>query len=147
MTKVIPSSNSALTVFYDGSCPLCSAEVDIYKNADSNNLLNLIDVSTHTFSGDAQITQQAAMKRFHVRLADGLQVSGAHAFIEIWRIIPSWRWLSYISKLPGAVLILELLYRTFLHARPLMVYLFKGIQGPASNPQETYKPASKKLSE
>jgi predicted DCC family thiol-disulfide oxidoreductase YuxK len=147
MTDLQQSSHSPLTVFYDGSCPLCTAEIGIYKDADTNDLLNMIDVSSHTFSGDDQITQQAAMARFHVRLEDGQQLSGARAFIEVWRVIPSWRWLAGFSKIPGAVSVLEFFYRAFLHARPLMVYLFKGIQSPVIDPPKTSKLARAKRAE
>ena len=147
MTDLKQSSHSPLTVFYDGSCPLCTAEIGIYKGADTNNSLNMIDVSSHTFSGDDQITQQAAMARFHVRSADGQLVSGARAFIEVWRVIPSWCWLASLSKIPGAVSVLEFFYRAFLHAHPLMVYLFKGIQSPVNGPPKTSKPTRAKRTE
>ena len=117
-----------VTVFYDGFCPLGLVEIGHYKRVDSNDALTLVDVSSDKFSGDALFTQQAAMTRFHVRLADGRQLSGARGFVEVWRVIPSWRWLAKCSKIPGVVPVFEILYRVFVRVRPLMVLIFKTIR-------------------
>ncbi|UWQ93920.1 DUF393 domain-containing protein (plasmid) [Rhodobacteraceae bacterium M382] len=110
-----------ITVFYDGSCPLCASEICYYKRADTDHVLNLVDVSSKRFSGDDSVTRSDAMARFHVRLADGRQMSGARAFVELWRAIPGWRWLARLASLPGVVPLLEGLYRLFLRMRPLIV--------------------------
>lgn len=136
MTEPNRNTPSEVTVFYDGSCPLCLAEVGQYKRADSNDALSLVDVSSDDFVGDTQITQQAAMARFHVRLADGRQVSGAHGFVEVWRVIPSWSGLAKLASIPGVLPLLELFYRFFLGARPLMVRIFKGIRRTMGKDQE-----------
>lgn len=128
MTDLNQNTPPKVRVFYDGSCPLCLVEIGHYKRADSNGALRLIDVSSDDFIGDAQITQQAAMARFHVRLADDRQLSGAHGFVEVWKVIPSWIWLAKLANIPGVLPVLELFYTFFLLARPLMVRIFKGIR-------------------
>lgn len=128
LTYLTEAPAAEVTVFYDGSCPLCAAEMGYYKRADLTGALKLVDVSSDAFSGDARITQQAAMARFHVRLADGQQVSGARGFIEVWRVIPMWSWLAKCAKVPGVVLVLEVAYRIFLRVRPLTVFIFKRIR-------------------
>lgn len=114
------------TLFYDGSCPLCASEIGYYQRADRDQALDFIDVSSEHFSGDDRINRTDAMARFHVRLSDGLQLSGARAFVEVWRVIPGWRWLARLARLPGAVLVLEACYRFFLKLRPLIVRAFSG---------------------
>jgi predicted DCC family thiol-disulfide oxidoreductase YuxK len=128
LTDLNQNTPPKVRVFYDGSCPLCLVEIGHYKRADSNGALRLIDVSSDDFIGDAQITQQAAMARFHVRLADDRQLSGAHGFVEVWKVIPSWIWLAKLANIPGVLPVLELFYTFFLLARPLMVRIFKGIR-------------------
>lgn len=109
-----------LTVFYDGSCPLCASEIDLYNRADCHQALCFVDVSSESFQGDAQITQAQALARFHVRLPDGRQLSGARGFIEVWRVLPSWSWMTKLAEWPGVASVLELLYRLFLPLRPLI---------------------------
>jgi len=126
-TGSMSGNRQNLTIFYDGSCPLCTAEIRHYKQADTNGALNCVDVSSAKFKGDARITQQAAMERFHVRLVDGQQFSGARGFVEVWRTIPSWQWLAKISDLPSVLPVLELIYSFSLRMRPLAVCWFKSI--------------------
>jgi predicted DCC family thiol-disulfide oxidoreductase YuxK len=119
---------SKLTLFYDGSCPLCVSEIGYYKRSDREKALEFIDVSSERFSGDGRINRTEAMARFHVRLADGRQVSGAQAFVEVWRLVPGWRWLARLAGLPGAVRVLEVFYSLFLRARPVIVSGFTKMQ-------------------
>jgi predicted DCC family thiol-disulfide oxidoreductase YuxK len=116
---------ASLSVFYDGSCPLCAAEIGIYQDADPGDALHCIDVSSPSFVGDTHITRQDAMQRFHVRTADGRQMSGARAFVALWLALPSWRWIGRISNNAVVLFLLERFYRLFLHGRPLVVTLFR----------------------
>ncbi|MDP2520096.1 thiol-disulfide oxidoreductase DCC family protein [Shimia thalassica] len=120
-TSATKASPDGVTIYYDGSCPLCTAEIDYYKRADTEQKLSLVDVSSERFQGDEQLSRADAMARFHIRMSDGRQVSGARAFVEVWRALPSWRWLARLSRIPGVVQIQEVAYRGFLHLRPLVV--------------------------
>ena len=70
------------------------------------------------------VTQERAMKRFHVRSSDGRVLSGAAAFVEIWTGLPGWRWAARVASLPGALAALEWGYRSFLPVRPFISRLF-----------------------
>ena len=105
-----------------------------YKRIDIDHVLDLVDVFSERFSGDDRIIRSEAMARLHVRLADGRQVSGARAFVELWRGIPGWRWLARLASLPGAVPVLELVYRLFLRIRPLIVQGFSRYQRVLGKP-------------
>lgn len=124
MSAVPEDKPKALTVLFDGSCPLCVAEIASYKRADSNDALTLIDVSDAGFTGAGSISRSDAMARFHVRLPDGQLASGAQGFVEVWRVLPAWRWLARIDRIPGGIAALEMLYRGFLRIRPLYVRAF-----------------------
>lgn len=68
------------------------------------------------------------MARFHVIAPDGQVLSGAAAFIEVWRGLPGWRWLARPADLPGVEPVLEVTYRAFLKVRPAMVRLFVAVK-------------------
>ena len=103
-------------VFFDGSCPLCRAEIGLYRTSGSD--ARFTDISDDQTAPPDEISQAEAMKRFHVRRADGKLVSGAAAFAELWKATPGWRWLGHIAALPPFVWIGEGLYRLFLFVRP-----------------------------
>lgn len=113
------------TVYFDGSCPLCLAEIGYYRGKDRSGSLCLVDISTAGAVTPAGITQEEAMKRFHVRAADGRLLSGAAAFVEIWTRLPRWRWAARAASLPGALAVLEVGYRMFLPIRPFISRLFR----------------------
>ncbi|MGJ4926131.1 thiol-disulfide oxidoreductase DCC family protein [Bradyrhizobium sp. HKCCYLS2038] len=108
------------TVYFDGSCPLCRAEIGYYGRTDEAGALCFIDVSRAGAEVPDGLTQREAMQRFHVRAGDGRLLSGAAAFVEVWRRLPRWRWAARLASLPGALAALELGYRLFLPVRPLI---------------------------
>ncbi|MCC5996381.1 MAG: DUF393 domain-containing protein [Oceanicaulis sp.] len=105
----------ACEVYFDGDCPLCRAEIGLYQRQGAQ--ARFTDVSTGA-GAPPEISQDAALKRFHVRRADGVLVSGAAAFAELWKATPGWRWLGHVAALPPFVWIGEGLYRAFLVIRP-----------------------------
>lgn len=107
-------------VYFDGSCPLCTAEIGHYASRQHGNKLAFVDVSQTDADLGPDLTADHAIRRFHVRLPDGRVLSGARAFIAIWRTLPGWRWLARVARIPGVTQILELAYRLFLPIRPLM---------------------------
>ncbi len=120
------------TVYFDGSCPLCSAEIDYYRHKDRSGALCFIDVSKTDAPLPAGLTQSALMKRFHVRAGNGQLVSGAAAFVEVWARLPRWRWAARAAALPGAMALLEFGYSLFLPVRPYISQVFRKIQKPGS---------------
>lgn len=112
------------TVYFDGSCPLCRAEIGYYRRKDSLGALSFIDVSKPDAAVPVDLTQSRAMERFHVRAGNGELLSGAAAFVELWARLPRWRWAARAAAIPGVLSVLELSYRLFLRARPRLVWLF-----------------------
>ncbi|MGJ5177191.1 thiol-disulfide oxidoreductase DCC family protein [Bradyrhizobium oligotrophicum] len=108
------------TVYYDGSCPLCRAEIGYYGRTDQSGALCFVDVSKAGAEAPEGLSPRQAMARFHVRASDGRLLSGAAAFVEVWRRLPRWRWAARVASLPGALALLELGYRLFLPVRPFL---------------------------
>jgi predicted DCC family thiol-disulfide oxidoreductase YuxK len=120
----VTSELAKSTVYFDGSCPLCQAEIGYYRRKDQAGALCFVDVSEVGAATPAGISRQRAMERFHVRTGDGRVVCGAAAFIEVWARLPGWRWAARAASLPGASAALALGYRIFLPLRPFISRLF-----------------------
>ncbi|WP_426147863.1 demethoxyubiquinone hydroxylase family protein [Polaromonas sp. DSR2-3-2] len=107
----------SLTVLFDGACPLCRREVGVYQALEPAQPVAWLDVS----EASAALTPEDRARylaRFHVRRQDGSLLSGAAAFVALWRVMPGWRWLARFAMLPGVTPVLEQLYRGFLRVRP-----------------------------
>ena len=122
------SEASPSTVYFDGSCALCRAEIGHYRGQDQAGALCFVDVSDPDAAVPAGLTQRAAMDRFHVLAANGELVSGAAAFVEVWSRLPRWRWAARIAAWPGVMAVLERGYRLFLPVRPMISRGFGWLQ-------------------
>ena len=120
MESKLPKS----TVYFDGSCSLCRAEIGYYRREDQDSALCFVDISDTGAIPPEGITQERAMKRFHVQASDGRVLSGAAAFVEVWTRLPRWRWAASAASLPGALIALEWGYRFFLPVRPFISRFF-----------------------
>lgn len=108
------------TVYFDGSCPLCSAEIKHYASQDGGDQLRFVDVSAKDADLGMGLACGDAMRRFHVRLPDGTLLSGARAFVAVWAFLPGWAWAARLTKTPGVIPVLEVAYRAFLPIRPAL---------------------------
>ena len=95
------TTTPGLTVLYDGACPLCRREIALYRGVRGDVPLCFADVSDETVGLPPSLTRDTALARFHVRRADGQIVSGAQAFLALWSVLPGWRWLARIGRIPG----------------------------------------------
>jgi predicted DCC family thiol-disulfide oxidoreductase YuxK len=107
------------TIYFDGSCPLCRREIGYYKESRGKDRLAFVDVAGQ---GDSKVApdleRTAAMKRFHVRQANGRLLSGAGAFAEVWKQIPGWAWAGHIVAVPGIRHLADGVYFIYLRYRP-----------------------------
>ena len=75
-----------LTIFYDGLCPLCQAEIEFLKARNDGKLLDFVDLSEPSFDEDKQqISCSMALERIHGRLGDGRVLVGVPVFVEAYR--------------------------------------------------------------
>ena len=109
-----------LTVYHNGSCPLCRLEIGQYKQARGAERIEFVDVSQPGADPGPDLPRREAMGRFHVRLPSGELRSGAAAFAAIWRVLPGWRAMDGVSRPPAAIPVMELGYRAFSPFRPTL---------------------------
>jgi len=117
-------SENQTTVLYDGSCPICSREIEHYKQRDLQGAIKWCDVSSPVFTPPAGHSKEVLMRRFHIMRTDGSIVSGAAAFVYLWEQLPGWRVLAQLSRLPGALAAMEWGYDGFLRIRPKLQKIF-----------------------
>jgi predicted DCC family thiol-disulfide oxidoreductase YuxK len=111
-----PDPAAAREVFFDGACPVCRREIATYRGMAGMEAVAWRDVTAGPVAG---IDREAALRRFHVRRADGTLVSGARAFLALWRATPRLRPLAVALDRPPFVQVLEAGYRGFLRVRRL----------------------------
>ena len=116
-----PDLAAACAVYYDGGCPVCSREIALYQRlsdgaADRPAFENIMAQDAVLPDG---VTRDDALARFHVRLGSGEIVSGAAAFIALWRATPRFRLLGRMASIPPLPWLLEKAYLGFLKVRPM----------------------------
>jgi predicted DCC family thiol-disulfide oxidoreductase YuxK len=122
-----------LTIYFDGSCPLCRREIAFYRRLRGAERLQWVDVSGPAALGEG-LDCASAMRRFHVRDAQGRLYSGGAAFARLWRALPYWRWLGRCLAWPPLSWGLEGAYRLFLPLRPHLQRLARRHEAGRSTP-------------
>ncbi len=114
------SEKSCLTVYHDGACPLCAAEIALYRRARGAEAITFVDAALPDTEAELgpELSREAALARFHVRDRHGRLVSGAAAFVALWRTLPGWRWLGRVVGTRPILPLAELAYCAFLPLRP-----------------------------
>jgi len=105
-----------LTIWFDGSCPLCSSEIALMKRLDRRGAIDFIDVASSQ-DADCPVDRAELLARFHAR-ENGELLSGAGAFAAMWRAIPLLRPLGLLARIPLVLAFLERCYIGFLRFRP-----------------------------
>lgn len=114
-----PPASAAVTVFYDGACPLCATEIDFYRRRRGADKVAWVDASACPDSILAPgLTRTEALRRFHVRDASGRCLSGGQAFATLWSALPAFSWLGRLFQRAGLAGLLDRCYDLFLRWRP-----------------------------
>lgn len=113
-----PASRPAsLTVWHDGTCPLCRREIAIMRRLDRRGAIHFVDAAGPALA--CPLDQARLLARFHAE-EDGQMLSGAAAFAAMWRAIPLLRPLGLAARNRFVLAALETAYGAFLRARPAM---------------------------
>jgi len=113
--------DAALTVYYDGACPICSHEIAVYRRQTGAEQCVWVDASSCLESAlGSGLSRDKALARFHVRRADGVLVDGMRGFTLLWRALPRLAWAGRIASIGPLPALLDVAYRIFLRLRPLL---------------------------
>ena len=88
-----------MKVYYNESCNICRAEVNLYKKQNIKeiewiDITNNIDAEKNTSKDDKTL-----LRRLHVE-EGGKVFGGAKAFLLVWKKIPKYKFLYSFFKLP-----------------------------------------------
>lgn len=116
-----PDHKPNITVFYDGSCPLCRREIAFYRRRGGASRIGWRNISGRSAQSlPAGLSRDDAMARLHAAREDGKLLSGAAAFAEIWAHTPGFGLFRRLARRPAIRWILDKAYDLFLHWRPAL---------------------------
>lgn len=116
----------ALTVFYDGACPVCTAEIGFYRRRRGGDRVDWVDVSAcPTENVTAGLTRNQALERFHVQDVDGRLITGGQAFVVLWTALPGYSWIGRLFRLRPLAWAIDRAYDRFLKLRPRLQAMAK----------------------
>ena len=82
--KSLESITIKLTIFYDGDCPLCLAEIHFLKQHNQRGLL-LFKSLQQLDSANTDINCELALKTIHAKLGANEIISGPEVFYEAYK--------------------------------------------------------------
>jgi len=108
-------------VFFDGACPVCSVEMNRYRNNSRACDLDFVDISKSDFSAEAEgLDSKRVNEIFHIKTESGEVLLGVEGFRYIWKTLPGYRWAYELSGLPPARFLLNIGYEIFRRLRPYL---------------------------
>ena len=100
--------NSQDQVYYDGSCPMCTAIVERIKTSSEGEKFTLKDIKKDQLP--IGITKEAADKEIYVVGGDGRVYKNAAGILRILERYPAWKFWVWLGRLPVIRNILPLGY-------------------------------------
>ncbi|KLV05561.1 hypothetical protein ABT56_11390 [Photobacterium aquae] len=126
LSQVSSTTPKNLTLFFDSSCPLCTKEMHLLKQADSNNLIEIEDILASDFTQRyPDIDPVKANIILHGRLKDGRLLLGLDATAKAWALTGKKTWVQWF-RLPLIKPIADLGYKIFAKHRYRISYLLTG---------------------
>ena len=113
-----------LTLYYDGRCPLCQAEINFLSKRNANGGLSFVDIHTEQFQPQALgVTCEQALAAMYGQLEDGTLVQGVAAFARAYQRanLPFMAWFLSIGFLQP---VLQWGYRWFARNRHTISKIF-----------------------
>lgn len=106
-----------LTLFYDGTCPLCKAEILFLGRRNQAGLLEFLDINSAQFDPSSTgVSCELALASMYGQYADGTLINGISVFSEAYKRanLPLMSWLFSRKILQP---FLKLAYRFFARHR------------------------------
>jgi len=113
-----------LTLFYDGACPLCQAEILFLSGRNQAGLLNFVDINSKAYDPlKVGVSCEEALAAMYGLYADGTLIHGVTVFPEAYRRADLPR-LAWIFSRKSMQPILKMGYRFFANNRHAISRVF-----------------------
>ena len=111
-------------VFYDGNCPICNREINLYKKLSISK--NTVWYNVHASKkalNKVNKSKEECLKLFHVYDDDNNLYIGVSAFILIWKKTKYFKYLAYLINFKIFTIPLNFFYK--LYAKKKYTDLYK----------------------
>jgi predicted DCC family thiol-disulfide oxidoreductase YuxK len=108
------------TIFFDGECPLCSREIEMFQRRVTDGSLAYVDISDPKFQpAEFGVDAKLVHRQMHVRNDEtGRMMIGLDALIAMWECVPGFRWLATLNRRPVFRQLGQVGYAIFAWIRP-----------------------------
>jgi predicted DCC family thiol-disulfide oxidoreductase YuxK len=98
-----------MKVYYNESCNICRAEINLYKKQNIKEI-EWVDITNNKVA-EKKISRdnKTLLRRLHVE-QDGKVFEGAQAFLLVWKKIPKYKFLYNFCKLPIVFTLFSFVY-------------------------------------
>ncbi|PMJ91486.1 DUF393 domain-containing protein [Vibrio sp. 10N.261.55.A7] len=121
-----------LTIFYDGTCPLCSKEMAALQKQDKKGRIKLVDIYSDEFAQYPQINADAANTVLHAIDNTGQLVLGLDVTYKAWDLVGK-GWLYAPLRWPLIKPFADWCYLRFARNRYRVSYWLTGVSRCDSN--------------
>ena len=88
-----------MKVYFNNSCNICRTEINLYKKQNIEDI-EWIDITDNKSAElETQKNDKTLLRRLHVKNGNDI-ISGAEAFLLVWKKIPKYKFLYKFFKTP-----------------------------------------------
>ncbi|WP_295894544.1 thiol-disulfide oxidoreductase DCC family protein [uncultured Vibrio sp.] len=121
-----------LTIFYDGTCPLCAKEMTALKKHDSRGSIKTVDIYSDEFAQYPQINANAANTVLHAIDQAGQLILGLDVTYKAWDLVGK-GWVYAPLRWPLVRPVADWCYLRFANNRYRVSYWLTGVSRCDSN--------------
>ena len=109
MGKLVVNCIIIMKVYFNNSCKICKAEIDLYKKEKIDEI-DWVDITDNQLAEkETSKDSKQLLRRLHIK--DGEKVlGGAEAFLLLWKKMPKYKFLYNFFKLPIIFNIFSVVY-------------------------------------
>ena len=113
-------------VFYDGNCPICNREIELYKKLNKNKSVKWYNIYTDTKALKIiKKSREECLKAFHVIDGDKIYKE-TDAFFVLWKDIKYFKIIYYLFNFKLFKNFLNIFYKMYASYRYKKLYIKDG---------------------